>query len=108
MKKVWILEGFITPELMKQWLDDDKKLLETKKRLRRAIEQYPDGYWSGYQGNVIYRQFCEVAREMLRNMKNRMKFRVVTAEIEDNAKYWTEYRNPVENAEVLRYLMATL
>lgn len=124
MKKVWILEGLVTPDKTKksiaeveEWKQEMASLdnhdgVEACERtiasLKKKIELFPDGYWLGYQGKTIYSQFCECAKETLKNMKDKMQFRVVKAEIADDAKQWTNYVNPVENEGVLRYLMATL
>ena len=125
MKNVWILERWITREEMEQSIREMEKMLadceanrpeavDTAKELlaynRKDLENNPDGRWLGYQGKSIYRQFCECAKETMRYFcgKNRNeKFRVVKAEIPDDAKYWTGYKNPVENDRVMAYLWAT-
>lgn len=121
MKKVWVLEGFITPEEIKEERDQLKAMVKANENspenLKVATELYeayekrlnanPDGYWLGYQGKSNYRDFCYCAKQILRNLKGKT-FRVVEAEIEDSAKYWLGYKITKENAGVLRYLMATL
>lgn len=122
MKKVWILEGFISKESMIESLnqilemkesadteDGIKACNEVETVYRNQIARYPEGHWLGYQGKVIYSQFCECAKETLRNMRNQnMRWRVVEATIEDHAKYWTGYKVVKENSGVLKYLLATL
>ncbi len=121
MKKVWILEKFATAEEMvkvhaeyEEWFEDVKvndpdkaarfeKLIENHKRM---IEENPNGRWYGFEGKFIYRQFCDVAKAAIRRNPDG-KFRVVEAEIEDDAKYWTNYKMTKVNDGVLRYLMAT-
>lgn len=123
--KVWILEKFIGPEEMKRTMDDlmelqahwvkernEEYIATVEKVITAQTERHnanPDGYWTGWQGKTIYRQFCEFALESIRLSKEKKdgaKFRVVTAEIDDDAKTWNGYRNPVENEKVLRYLLA--
>lgn len=121
MKKVWILERFISPEECKKSLDDlyaareanaekpelakvcDEMITAYKKRM----DANPDGYWLGYDGKIIYRDFCYCAKQTMRNLAG-SKFRVVEGEIEDNAKYWLGYKIVKENPGVLRYLYKTL
>ena len=123
MKKVWILEGFIGKDQMKQSEDDVKAMgayfekngdveeAENCKRVLAAVEkkhsENPDGYWLGYQGKTNYKAFCYESKQTMRELKGR-KFRVLKAEIEDDANTWTHYVNGVENEGVLRYLYATL
>lgn len=124
MKKVWILEGLVTPDKTKKSIaevegwkqemiatnnsDGVEACERTIANLKKKLELFPNGYWLGYDGKIIYSQFCDCAKRTLKNMKDKMQFRVVKAEIEDDAKVWTDYMNPVENEGVLRYLMATL
>ena len=125
MKKVWILEKFIGPEEMAKTMGDLNELLniwtaegnaeyiETMQKVIKANEEKhaanPDGYWSGWQGKTNYRQFCDFALESIRlskRNKDGAKFRVVKAEIDDDATTWNGYRNGIENPGVLRYLYA--
>ena len=124
MKNVWILEGFVTREQMDKSLEDLKKTVEKAdteelkkvsvdwmETYQKIIDENPEGYWLGYQGKTNYRQFCECAKETLRNMKKEgMEWRVVKGQIADDAQYWNGYKNnPVEvNDGVMRYLWATL
>ena len=124
MKSVWILEGFTTREQIDMDLKNFKKIVENavteeEKRIsadwfqtyQKIADENPEGYWTGYQGKTNYRQFCECAKETLRNMKERgMKWRVIKGQIPDNAQYWNGYKNnPVEVKDaVMRYLWATL
>ena len=121
MKKVWILEKFTTHEEMvkvhaeyEEWFEDAKandpdkaahfeKLVENHKKM---IEENPNGRWYGFEGKVIYRQFCDVAKAAIRRNPED-KFRVVEGEIEDDAKYWAGYKMTKVNDGVYRYLMAT-
>ena len=123
MKKVWILEKFVSREEMVKDLNGifemrDKAVIDRNDEgvkacnqmadaMRDRIEKNPEGLWLGYQGKIIYRQFCECAHETMRNLKGE-QFRVVEAEINDDAKYWTGYKIVKENAGVMRYLYATL
>ncbi len=127
MKKVWILEKFETHEEMKQMTERLASMVEYAKSIDDGSEHAaktieatqdvfdnhmqmmlnnPDGRWYGFEGKVKYNEFCYTAKAaLLRNPKG--KFRVVEAEIEDDAKYWLGYKFVKENEGVLRYLMAT-
>jgi len=123
MKKVWILESYIGKEEMKKSEDDVMDMIafyeekgepDSVKTCRELLEQVqkkhrenPDGYWLGYQGKINYKAFCDESRGTMKNLKHR-KFRVLKAEIEDDADTWSNYVNGVENDGVLRYLYATL
>ena len=126
-KKIWILEGYITPERMQKSLQDDKDLLEwakehgdeeqieTAKKMIAAYEkkmaEHPEGYWLGYVGRIKYGEFCWDAKDTLRwGKKDDMKFRVLKADIinPDKGRWPGNYENGVENPGVLRYLYATL
>ena len=121
MKKVWILEKFETIEEMVAHLNEYEDMLENAKKdnnsyanefesfvekYKKQIEENPNGRWIGFDGKTIYRQFCDVAKATIRRNPD-AKFRVVEAEIEDDAKYWIGYNFVKENEGVLRYLMAT-
>lgn len=123
MKKVWILEKFESNEAMVKTLSNfeqmfeeckdklDEKgiesMIQTIASQKKMIEENPEGMWIGWEGKIIYRQFCETAKAALRRADKSWKFRVVEGEIEDNAQYWCGYKFVKENAGVLRYLMAT-
>lgn len=121
MKKVWILERYISTEEMQSSLNELLAIREANEGNAEAqatvddmIEAYqkrmaanPDGYWLGYQGKTIYQQFVSCARETMRNLKG-SQFRVLKAEIEDSAMMWPGYVNGVENEGVLKYLLATM
>ena len=118
MKKVWILEKFVSNEEMNKSLESLKSLQPVTEEQKRCLEDQinayekrmqdnPAGYWCGYVGKSNYTDFCYDAKQTMRHFKEG-QFRVVRAEIEDGAKYWLGYVNPVENAGVLRYLYATL
>lgn len=124
MKKIWILEGYITRERLEECLEEAKAMkaklpensehIETANELIRihenSIEKYPNGYWLGYQGKINYNDFCYEAKRTMKNLKDRkMKWRVLKAEIPEDAKYWVnQYVNGIENDGVLRYLYATM
>lgn len=122
MKKVWILEGFISREKMEEELEDlytSRDLAKTEDQIKacdeimsihkKTILKHPEGYWVGYQGKSIYHQFCTCAKDTLRNMKDVIKkWRVVEAEINDDAQVWVGYKIVKENPGVMRYLWATL
>lgn len=123
MKKVWILEKFESNEAMVKTLSNFEQMFEEgKDKLdekgiesaiqtiafqKKMIEENPEGMWIGWEGKIIYRQFCDVAKAALRRADKSWKFRVVEGEIEDNAQYWCGYKFVKENEGVLRYLMAT-
>ena len=123
MKKVWILEKFVSNEAMVKTLGELEKTLEESKgnldekgievmnksiaSYKKMIDENPEGMWIGWEGKSIYRQFCEVAKDALRRADKSWKFRVVEGEIEDNAKYWCNYKFVKVNEGVLKYLMAT-
>lgn len=121
MKKVWILEQFVSPKTMQKNLDEFRQKLahETEqecpntaciKILNDMIRFYtskltenPEGYWQGFEGKIMYKQFCSVAIEAMRRCPNDI-FRVVEGEIEDEANYWIGYTNIKVNDKVLKYL----
>lgn len=119
MKKVWILEKFATREEMTKTYNDMKAMIEVVKTpeeiaawetaiagYEKAMNENPDGRWYGFEGKIIYSQFCDVAKAAIhRNPEG--KFRVVECYIEDDAKYWNGYKMAKVNDGVLRYLMAT-
>lgn len=112
MKNVWILEKWIDRnrcvELKNEFIDMYCKGL---KEAKVVIDHYNDmlndsrfeGYWCGFVGKSKYNDFCYEAARTLKQDKN-SKFRVVKAQIENTAKEWTNYVNPIENEGVLRYL----
>lgn len=124
MKKVWILEKFESVEDMNKVYTDMKSVVEYAKNndgwtneqiddfenaviaYESKIKENPNGYWYGFEGKEIYRQFCDVAKAAIRRNPE-AKFRVVEAEIPDDAKYWLGYKFVKENEGVYRYLMAT-
>lgn len=123
MKKVWILEKFESNEAMVKTLGELEQMFEENKgnfdekgiesmnqtiaSYKKRIEENPEGMWIGWEGKIIYRQFCDVAKAALRRADKSWKFRVVEGEIEDDAQYWCGYKFVKENEGVLRYLMAT-
>ena len=123
MKKVWILEKFESNEMMVKTLGELEQMFEESKgnlnekgiesmnqiiaSHKKMIDENPEGMWIGCEGKSIYRQFCDVAKSELRRANKSWKFRVVEGEIEDNAKYWCNYKFVKVNEGVLRYLMAT-
>lgn len=124
MKKVWILEKLYKPEETLKSISDMEEILRTAPKnpaateeglemvkkaissLQQKLEDYPEGYWLGFEGKTVYSQFCSVAKAALRRHPT-ATFRVVKAEIEDDAQFWPGYKNPQVNEGVLRYLMAT-
>lgn len=124
MKKVWILEKLYLPEETKKSIIEMEKMLEnirnnpeatteginlmedTISNLKQRLADFPEGYWLGFEGKVIYRQFCQVAKAAI-NRNPDCTFRVVSAEIADDSKFWLGYQNPTVNEGVLKYLMAT-
>lgn len=123
MKKVWILEKYVTVEEMYKSLEQSNELYASVKesgteeqiamveemiqKQNDKMEQNPNGYWSGWEGKSIYRQFCDVAKAAIRRADKGTQFRVVEGEVQDDAKFWTGYKFVKENEGVLRYLMAT-
>ena len=123
MKKVWVLEKFESNEMMiktlsnleqtfKECMDslDEKgiaSMFQTISSYKKMIAENPNGMWLGWEGKISYRQFCEVAKSALRRAPSSYKFRVIEAEIDDNAQYWNDYKIIRENDGVLRYLMST-
>lgn len=124
MKKVWILEKFASAEEMTKSYEDLKAMAEMTKangtmkpeeiatieagvaKYEETLRANPNGRWYGFEGKTIYRQFCDTARAAIRRNPEG-KFRVVEAEIADDAKYWVGYNAVKVNDGVLRYLMAT-
>ena len=123
MKKVWVLEKLESNEMMVKTLGELKQafkecignldekgiksMVQTIDSYKKLIEENPNGMWLGWEGKASYRQFCEVAKNALRRAPSSYKFRVIEAEIEDNAEYWCGYKIVKQNDAVLRYLMAT-
>lgn len=121
--KVWVLEKFASPtEMIKTLIDiiemvessrsscsveDSQKLDEGLDQFENKIEENPSGFWSGFEGKTSYKRFCNVAKDAIERNPN-AKFRVVEAEIDDNATTWTSYRLVSVNDKVLKYLRATL
>ena len=122
MKKVWILEGFISEEMIKKTIEElekDSLLAETDEQkdayfevisaYKKRADKNPHGYWLPYDGKIKYKEFCYCAHETLRNMKKEgMKWRVVEAFIKDDASTCAGYETIRENAGVMKYLWATL
>lgn len=122
MKKVWILEGFISREKMEKNIDDlyDLKRKATSKEQidacfemidiqERKLFENPKGYWLPYQGKTNYKHFCDEAHSTMRNLrKDGMKWRVIEGSIQDDAKTWCGYKVVRENNGVMKYLWATL
>ena len=120
MKKVWILEKFETTERVRkqvdeyrEWAKQEHLTSEQVALLNSAIakqearlQENPEGYWYGFEGKVIYKQFCDCAKAAIRRNADG-QFRVVEAQIDDNANTWVGYKNAQVNDGVLRYLMAT-
>lgn len=119
MKKVWILEKFASREEMEKSLSalneilesaNDEKQIDACKQVvenyKNLIEENPEGRWYGFEGKTIYNQFIVTARNAIRRNPNG-KFRVVEAEISDEATMWLGYKFVKVNDGVLKYLMAT-
>ena len=125
MKKVWILEKFASREEMLNSQARNRAMTEmakasgnyTEEQIEyledfaasydKVVESNPNGRWYGFEGKIIYKQFCDCAKEVIRRNPDG-KFRVVTAEINDDARSWLGYKNIQVNDKVMRYLMATL
>lgn len=123
MKKVWILEKFVDDVEMAVHLIEIKELNDEMRKqitdevelekLDKMVENYenkmkenPKGYWSGWEGKAIYKSFCDVAKAAIKRNPY-AKYRVVEAEVKDDAKMWLDYTVVKVNEGVLRYLMAT-
>ena len=124
MKKVWILEKFASREEMVKRCEENKMMVEMAKAsgnytadqiasleefaadYEKVLKNNPNGRWYGFEGKIIYRQFCDVAKAAIRRNPDG-KFRVVEGEINDDAKYWAGYKLVKVNEGVYRYLMAT-
>ena len=123
MKKVWILEKFASHEEMVNHCEENKAMVEMAKNngmsaeeiasieefaanYEKVMNKNPDGRWYGFEGKIKYNDFCYTAKAALRRNPDG-KFRVVEAEIDDDAKYWIGYKLVKVNEGVLRYLMAT-
>lgn len=122
MKKVWILEAFYSREEMDKSYKDILELLdeaiknnnlegikageEMRDAYKKTLEANPNGRWTGFEGKTNYKEFCYCAKAALRRNPDK-EFRVVKAEIPDDAKYWVGYINPEVNEGVYKYLLAT-
>lgn len=127
-RKVWILEKWITREHMEKEQKNFAEGLAVAKEqgkpevinalqeavdmYARNLEKYPDGYWLGWGGKAIYKEFKHEAMGNIvahRKMdKNDCTFRVVTARIPESSKTWIGYKNPVEDTESLQDLYNTI
>lgn len=123
MMKIWVLESFVnadsqnnTVEEFKGFLADavkesNEELIECLKKAIDHCEKFnlanPDGHWSGIMSKKNYKNFCYEAKDTMRRHKD-WQFRVVKAEIEDNATTWVGYTNAVVNDGVLKYFYATM
>ena len=123
MKNVWILERFIPTDETVKHIEELKQILagadteenrETANKLISNLEnqlsEYPNGYWLGYVGKSNYKDFCWEAKNFMQRHEDdllKTGIRAVKAQIEDNAKYWPGYVNPIINDGVTRYLYAT-
>ena len=124
MKKVWVLEKFASRDEMLQHQKENHVMVEVAKAdnkytaeqisaledfaasYDKVVENNPDGRWYGFEGKIIYKQFCDCAKAAIRRNPDG-KFRVVKGEIPDDSKVWIGYKNAQVNDGVLRYLMAT-
>ena len=121
MKKVWVLERFSTADELRAGVESAKEyvkkcedqfpehLKSAEDRLTYAIEtchNNPEGFWVGWEGKTDYKVFCRVAKDALRRDR-KASYRVVSAELKDDAKTWLGYVNSVVNEGVMRYLYAT-
>lgn len=124
MKKVWILEKFASRDEMLKHQEENRVMVEmarssdkyTAEQISsledfaasydKVVENNPDGRWYGFEGKIIYRQFCDCAKAAIRRNPDG-KFRVVEAEIPDDTTMWLGYKFVRVNEGVLKYLMAT-
>lgn len=124
MKKVWILEKFEKPEITQKHIEEYEQMLQMAKqngtpeesikalesvidRQKELLGENPEGRWFGFEGKFYYQHFVQVARAAIKRNPDGI-FRVVKAEIDDDAIYWCGYQNPEVNNGVLGYLKATL
>lgn len=121
MRKVYILEKFETVDEMVKSIEELKAAMvalpEDKRMdamtayenivgtLEANLRNNPDGRWYGFEGKVLLKQFVPTAAAaMERNPDG--KFRVVVAEIADDAKYWNGYQNAVVDQDIMRRVEA--
>lgn len=125
MTTIWILEKYITNEMMKKQIRDLETLktdavimnkTEAVKTIdvmlqaaKENLEKMPEGHWTGWVGKSNYKTFCLQAQESLR-LDPKARYRVLKANmIDTNNKYWcNNYENGIENVGVLKYLYATM
>lgn len=118
MKKVWILEKFASREEMEKSMADINEMMTratTDEQVdackmmadnyKKLLDKNPDGRWYGFEGKIVYKQFCHCAIEAIRRNPEG-KFRVVEGEIADDAQMWPGYKFVKVNEGVLRYLYA--
>lgn len=117
MKKVWILEKFETAEDARKVIEEYKQLAArpgmTEDQIgllntvianqESRLEQNPEGYWYGFEGKIFYNQFVSCAKAAIhRNPEG--KFRVVEAEIDDDAWTWMGYKAVKVNDGAMAYI----
>lgn len=124
MKKIWVLEKFITTDMMKATMnklmqDKDNAISENDRLASMKIldvytdfvEKNPDGCWLAHRGKCNYTDFCQVAREDMRkmlNQKKKVQWRVIEGQIEDDSTTWSNYEVVKVNERVFKYLWATM
>ena len=104
-KSVWILERWVSREEMEK----DIKQIESADNaseymllaFRKMLELHPEGYWCGCEGKSNYSQFLRCAERHVKDRSDNITYRVVVADIPNDAQYWAGYKNPVEDNEAL-------
>lgn len=119
MIRVWILERFVPVEETKAHIAEIKEIAKTcagetletanniLETLQEKLRDYPEGYWCGYVGKANYKHFCQEALDFMKRNRNGLTLtgvRVVEAQIENDAKYWVGYKNPVVSVALTHYL----
>lgn len=87
MRKVWILEKFVSAEEMAKSYEDMRVMIEMAKEgdkfskeeiesldgglanYKKVIDENPNGRWCGFEGKIVYRQFCDVAKQLFAEIR---------------------------------------
>jgi len=124
MKKIWVLEERSSVDELKKQLFDFFDFVDSLSEEARAtynpanammdleerIEDNPQGIFQGRLGRENYKAFCNDVKEyiLLNCISRRADIRIYTAEIEDDATTWKDYKRVERKEGVEKFIFATL